>query len=272
MLLSSYVSSQFDELRTGHSRRGFLSPSLFLCLWLCQLPSPIDAQSEVLTIAVDVIGADALRAWSVSISSPEEGVSYVDQSFQPTNAIGGLSSNVSRTTTGLTVGGSGAGSSIHGQTNLGSLQLSTVGSFEGINVLVTQYTLDLVALGEHHSIESRTIQFTRESPVGDFTGDGNVDFSDFFLFADGFGTNDPQTDIFQDGIVDFSDFFLFADSFGTHGEIVGRVVLNAADLLRLEGVVVIGTISTEGVGVVDIEGTVAPEDTTNVEIIGTISD
>jgi len=239
---------------------------------LVRLPSPADAQNEVLTIAVDVIGADNLRAWTVSISLPEEGVSYVDQSFQPTTIIYGLSSNVSRTTTGLTVGGSGAGSSIHGQTTLGTLQLSAVGSFEDIRVLVTEYTLDLVTLGEHQSSRSWTVLFSRQSPVGDFTGDGNVDFSDFFLFADGFGTNDPQTDIFQDGIVDFSDFFLFADSFGTQGEIVGRVVLNAADLLGLEAVVIIGTIDTEGVGAVDIEVTVAPEDTANVEIIGTISD
>ena len=52
-------------------------------------------------------------------------------------------------------------------------------------------------------------------PTGDFSGDGIVDFADFFLFADAFGTDDPAFDLDQSGMVDFADFFLFADAFGT---------------------------------------------------------
>ena len=54
----------------------------------------------------------------------------------------------------------------------------------------------------------------------DFTGDGKVDFDDFFLFADAFGAKrdgagyDPKFDLDGDGAVDFDDFFLFADDFG----------------------------------------------------------
>ena len=48
----------------------------------------------------------------------------------------------------------------------------------------------------------------------DFDGDGNVGFGDFFLFADGFGGNDPTLDLDADGVVGFGDFFLFADHFG----------------------------------------------------------
>ena len=43
----------------------------------------------------------------------------------------------------------------------------------------------------------------------DFNGDGRVDYDDFFLFADRFGSN-----INNDGRVDYDDFFLFADGFG----------------------------------------------------------
>lgn len=50
--------------------------------------------------------------------------------------------------------------------------------------------------------------------VGDFDGDGRVDFADFFLFADAFGTADVRYDLDGDGSVDFSDFFMFADAFG----------------------------------------------------------
>ncbi|MFA6111116.1 MAG: SUMF1/EgtB/PvdO family nonheme iron enzyme [Candidatus Latescibacterota bacterium] len=50
---------------------------------------------------------------------------------------------------------------------------------------------------------------------GDFDGNGTVDFSDFFMFADAFGSSDPGYDLDGNGTVDFSDFFRFADSFGS---------------------------------------------------------
>ena len=57
-------------------------------------------------------------------------------------------------------------------------------------------------------------------PSADFTGDGKVDFDDYFIFAAGFGLRaemtgfDPRLDLKADGIVDFSDFFIFAENFG----------------------------------------------------------
>ena len=53
-----------------------------------------------------------------------------------------------------------------------------------------------------------------------FDGDGDIDFDDFFLFADRFGIRpgdpdwDPIYDLDGDGAVDFDDFFIFADNFG----------------------------------------------------------
>lgn len=48
----------------------------------------------------------------------------------------------------------------------------------------------------------------------DFDGSGQVDFDDFFLFADAFGGTDSRFDLDGNGMVDFGDFFLFADTFG----------------------------------------------------------
>ena len=48
----------------------------------------------------------------------------------------------------------------------------------------------------------------------DFDGDGVTGFSDFFLFAEAFGSTDPRFDLDGSGTVDFGDFFLFAESFG----------------------------------------------------------
>ncbi len=52
---------------------------------------------------------------------------------------------------------------------------------------------------------------TKASP--DFDGDGETGFSDFFLFADAFGSNDSRFDLDGSGSVDFADFFLLADHF-----------------------------------------------------------
>jgi hypothetical protein len=51
----------------------------------------------------------------------------------------------------------------------------------------------------------------------DFSGDGVVDFTDFFQFADVFGGSVEGAEVFglnSDGAIDFSDFFIFADAFG----------------------------------------------------------
>ena len=49
----------------------------------------------------------------------------------------------------------------------------------------------------------------------DFDGDGEVGFSDFFLFAEHFGGSDPRFDLDGSGSVDFTDFFLFPSTSGS---------------------------------------------------------
>lgn len=54
--------------------------------------------------------------------------------------------------------------------------------------------------------------------VGDFNGDGEVNFEDFFLFAAVFGqkaaSDSARYDLDGDGEIGFGDFFLFAQDFG----------------------------------------------------------
>lgn len=54
-------------------------------------------------------------------------------------------------------------------------------------------------------------------PSSDFTGDGKVDFDDFFQFAAAFGSSDAKYDLSGDGKVTLDDFFLFAQHFGLSG-------------------------------------------------------
>ena len=54
-----------------------------------------------------------------------------------------------------------------------------------------------------------------EVPSGDadFNSDGVIDFADFVLFAQGFGSTDPRFDLDGDGAVGFSDFIVFVTAF-----------------------------------------------------------
>lgn len=53
--------------------------------------------------------------------------------------------------------------------------------------------------------------------AGDGDADGDIDFDDFFAFADAFGGTDPRFDFDEDGDIDFDDFFAFADAFNAAG-------------------------------------------------------
>ena len=65
----------------------------------------------------------------------------------------------------------------------------------------------------------------------DFDLDGEVGFSDFFLFAAAFGGSDPRFDLDASGTVDLDDFFLFAEHFGQPAR--GKLLAMARDRLGL---------------------------------------
>ena len=49
--------------------------------------------------------------------------------------------------------------------------------------------------------------------AADFNSSGDVDFDDFLLFAESFGTENASCDLDGSGIVDFTDFLVFAEAF-----------------------------------------------------------
>ena len=55
----------------------------------------------------------------------------------------------------------------------------------------------------------------RNPLYADFDDDGRVDFQDFLLFAEAFGSVDLRFDLDQSGRIDFADFLAFARIFGT---------------------------------------------------------
>jgi trimeric autotransporter adhesin len=66
---------------------------------------------------------------------------------------------------------------------------------------------------EHAATPRPVILEIPQSP-SDFTEDGIVDFSDFLVFVQAFGSTLPAFDLDDDGLVAFGDFLLFAAAFG----------------------------------------------------------
>jgi hypothetical protein len=110
---------------------------------------------------------------------------------------------------------------------------------------VVEFDTQPLPLG-HYAVQVRMKDLTgrwgliRSAPfsvVGnaDFNGDGVVNLTDFFLFADAFGGAevDPKFDLNGDGDVDFGDFFLFADAFGKAGGSVAKLLALAQEVLGL---------------------------------------
>jgi hypothetical protein len=97
----------------------------------------------------------------------------------------------------------------------GSLKISS----DGVN---SEVTVDLSGTGR----DPEDVQILQDDEgneiLGDIDGSTAVDYDDFFIFADNFGsdTPDPAADLDQDSDVDYDDFFIFADNFGREGTYV----------------------------------------------------
>jgi hypothetical protein len=86
------------------------------------------------------------------------------------------------------------------------------------------------------AIRNRVVDKTGAVVLGLFGPDNQVDFDDFFIFADHFGLTaadqgfDPAFDLSPNNQVDFDDFFVFADYFGRSIEAAGKLVPTMAGL------------------------------------------
>ena len=96
------------------------------------------------------------------------------------------------------------------------------------------YTYEVRAVdGAHEAVETVAAGSTEDRARSAFAfdnagqlpgwfdpSDDRIDFNDFFLFADHFGTvdgqasYDPLYDLSPNHVIDFDDFFIFADNFG----------------------------------------------------------
>ena len=230
-------------------------------------------ESQTITLSIELTGAQSIKGWSVALSFDPDQASYISNSFQAGSFMPGFVPLVLEKETGVEVGGAILGADpVSGTGTVGQLQFIISAPPNTVEIVVTEYAVSSEGRGDQRQSIQSIVSLQNTAPAGDFTDDGTVDFADFFLFADHFGGAELRYDIVANGLVDFSDFFLFADSFGKSGEIVGHITIAAESITETQEVVIIGSIDTGEAGTVDVSGSIAPEDTVNVEVVGTIEE
>ncbi len=184
------------------------------------------APGDVFTLALNVDSAPEIRGWSVRVEFDPTQLRYVPNSFRDSGFIAGLVPLVGEKTGRVDVGATvlGGDDSSSGSGELGTVSFEILDGFsERAEAVITQVSFNTIANGEViESVRSIAVfSGARVGPPSDFSGDGVVDFADFFKFADQFGTAlgdpnyDPIYDLNGDGEVSFGDFFMFADAFNS---------------------------------------------------------
>ncbi|MBT7789915.1 MAG: choice-of-anchor D domain-containing protein [Calditrichaeota bacterium] len=189
-------------------------------------------------VQVNVKEAPEVNGWSANIKYDPKHVQYVSGSFQPSEFISGLLVLVNEQEDIVGIGGTvlGSGVSNSGDGTLGTLSFEILEGFQdSTELVISRVTFRRIDGVDDKRTVNSTVTIKKETVAGDLSedldGNGIVDFDDFFIFADAFGTSNPQSDFNSDGIVDFDDFFIFADAFGTDAR--AKLMILAQQYLNL---------------------------------------
>lgn len=220
---------------------------------------------QEIAVAVYVNEVEALTNYSVKLNYDPAQLSYVD--FAENGAdepnflgvAGGTAFFLPPLLTedtvefgGAILGAEAAGSPT-GNGLVGVLRFVTTENFSGTDLLISSHSLRSFG-GEQEDVDAAILAHISAvddvGMEGDFDGDGQVGFSDFFSFADAFGQPDfdSRFDLDNDGQVGFGDFFRFADAFGQG---VAKAVV-AEVLPQVDGQLLLAAQSVDGEVVVDL--------------------
>ena len=159
-----------------------------------------------------------ISGWSIIARFDPDEIEYVAGSFEPSGLINGLVPLVDIGIGSVEIGGAVLGVSNEPPRGglLGTVSFRLLDGFEDeTSIIIAENNLRFSEGGSEKYPTYFAASITARSLIsGDFDGDGKVDFTDFFSFADAFGGSDPMFDLDSSGKVDFTDFFLFADNFG----------------------------------------------------------
>jgi hypothetical protein len=198
-----------------------------------------DAEAgRVYPMQINVKRGLQIAGWSLTIEFDPSQVRYSSNSFTPSDYIPGLLPLVDEQERSISVGGTVLGSTEigTGQGALGTIAFEVLDGFSGsTDLVITENNFRFEGGGSEKyqilSIVTITEEHIEPPTQGDFDASGKVDFTDFFLFADGFGSTDSTFDLNGDGEVGFDDFFIFADNFGKEAR--AKLMALARDYLGL---------------------------------------
>ena len=160
----------------------------------------------------------SISGWSITIRFDPNAIGFVSGGFEPSDYIPGLIPLEDSKEGSFSIGGTVLGRTVEasGEGELGTLSFTILDGFEeNTQIFITENNVRFPEGGSEKYDTYFVSNITEiASIVGDFNGDGKVDFDDFFAFADAFGGDDPEFDFDGSGLVDFTDFFTFADQFG----------------------------------------------------------
>ncbi|MFA6108929.1 MAG: Ig-like domain-containing protein [Candidatus Latescibacterota bacterium] len=172
-------------------------------------------------LQLNVRGAPEIGGWGATVEYDSTQLRYVRGSFQASDFIADLLALVDDKPGKVGVGGAvlGTATTASGGGTLGVMSFEVLEGFKDSTVLaVTTVTFRRTnGVPDTRTVWSSAVVTSAAVAValpGDFDGSGQVDFGDFFMFADAFGGSDTQYDLDDNGQVDFGDFFVFADNFG----------------------------------------------------------
>jgi hypothetical protein len=188
--------------------------------------------------------APEIRGWSARLDYDDELLRYVSGSFVPSDFISGLAALVGEKPDRLDIAATvlGQDKSGSGAAVLGTLSFEILEAFtDSAHVTISQVGFNTLDRGEvvESSHVTASIYSTDVSPnlVGDFNRDSVVDALDFFLFADNFGRTradadwDATYDLSGNGEIDFSDFFILGNQFGLEAQ--AKILAMARDMIGL---------------------------------------
>jgi hypothetical protein len=178
----------------------------------------------------------AIRGWGLRVEYDSSLVAYVPDSFVPGAFPPSVATVAAAWGDVLTIGGMvlGGGAGAAGGGLLGTATFEVKPGFSGLaEIVMTKASTRPVGAPEVTQAVRSVVTITQarlpEWLIGDFNRDSRVDFDDFYLFADAFGSTDPFFDLNGDRAVDIGDFFIFADQFGLEAR--ARLLAVAADRL-----------------------------------------
>ena len=106
---------------------------------------------------------------------------------------------------------------------VGSVRFLTTSAFSGTTLRLVRAELGRGEQREEVTFDNTSVALQLAVLTPDFNGDGQVDLSDFLLFASQFGLSrgdeqyDAKYDLDGDGTIGFGDFLIFGRSFGKEG-------------------------------------------------------